>query len=201
MSDANAQGDGAPDARQAVTRPVPLRKLMWTILTLTVPLAVYFLLPLDGEFGAILAGVLVLAAAGSLVPLSFQQARLVLRSEHPLFDAGRCLVTGFVLLVVVFSSAYYIFGTSDDPQIQNLSTKLDAVYFAVTILATVGFGDIVATGQGARATVTLQMVINFALLGVALRVLSWALKERQREHTSLQRRIEQGGRVRTRPPR
>jgi hypothetical protein len=42
------------------------------------------------------------------------------------------------------------------------------------------------------------MVVNFALLGVALRVVSWALKER--EQTSLHRRIAQG-RVRARPPR
>jgi hypothetical protein len=48
----------------------------------------------------------------------------------------------------------------------------------VTILATVGFGDITADGQWARAIVTGQMVVNFAVLAVALRVVSWALKER-----------------------
>ena len=51
----------------------------------------------------------------------------------------------------------------------------------MTILATVGFGDVTATGQAARAVVTAQMIVNFAVLAVALRVVSWALKERGTE--------------------
>ncbi len=55
------------------------------------------------------------------------------------------------------------------------------MYFTVTILATVGFGDITATGQLSRGLVTLQMVVNFAVLAVALRVVTWAIKERGTE--------------------
>ena len=194
MSDATTSSDDADVA------PVPTRKLVYTGLTIVVPLAIYFLIPLDGRLGEVLAVGLVLATVGSLVPLSFQQARLVLRSQHPLFDALRCLISGFVLLVVSFSSAYYVLATSYEDQINDLETKLDAVYFTVTIISTVGFGDISASGQTARGIVTMQMIVNFALLGVALRVVSWALKERQ--GSSIERRLEGNARrLRLPPPR
>jgi voltage-gated potassium channel len=167
-----------PATAQARPRRSAVRKIGLTLLTVIVPFVAYFAIPLDKEFGRLLAAALVLVAAASLIPLSIRQAQLVLRSNDPLFDAMRCIVTALVLLIISFSCAYFVLATSYDNEIQGLKTKLDALYFTVTILATVGFGDITATGQAGRAVVTGQMVINFAVLAVALRVVSWALKER-----------------------
>jgi Ion channel len=158
-----------------------LRKAASTVLTIVLPIAAYFLLPLDKEFGRLLATLLVVFAAGALIPISIRQAQMVLRSHDPLFEAMRCIVSALVLLVIAFSSAYFVLATSYDNEISGLDTKLDGIYFTVTILATVGFGDITATGQAGRAIVTGQMVVNFAVLAVALRVVSWALKERAPE--------------------
>jgi voltage-gated potassium channel len=165
-------GAGAPAPRST------LRKAALTVLTIVLPIAAYFVLPLDKEFGRLLAALLVIFAAGALIPISIRQAQMVLRSQDPLFDAMRCIVSALVLLVIAFSSAYFVLATSYDNQIEGVETKLDAIYFTVTILATVGFGDITATGQAGRGIVTGQMVVNFAVLAVALRVVSWALKER-----------------------
>ena len=41
-----------------------------------------------------------------------------------------------------------------------------------TLVTTVGFGDVYAAGQGARALATVQMVFNLLYLGTALRLLS-----------------------------
>jgi Ion channel len=160
---------------------ISTRKIVLTALTAIVPLVVYFVIPLDHRLGKVLAVVLVVSAAAALLPLSVHHARLVLRSEQPLFDATRCIVSGLVFLVTAFSVAYYVLGTAYDQQINGIETKLDALYFTVTVLATVGFGDITATGQAARGFVTAQMVVNLAVLAVALRVVSWALKERGTE--------------------
>jgi uncharacterized membrane protein YqjE len=162
----------------AEVRGVPVRKIVVTVVTVIVPMVVYFVIPLDDELGKVLALVLVVGAAASLIPMSIRQAGLVLRSPDPLFDAVRCIVSAVMLLVVAFSAAYYVLGTGYDGEIQGIDTKLDSLYFTVTILATVGFGDITATGQVARGLVTVQMVVNLAVLAVALRVVSWALKER-----------------------
>ncbi len=171
----------SPEGGDAQVTGVPrstLRKALLTVLTIVVPLVVYFALPLDREFGELIAVLLVVSAAASLIPLSVRQAQMVLTSADPLFDAMRCIVSALVFLVVAFSSAYFVLAANFDNQVKGLDTKLDAIYFTITILATVGFGDISATGQTARAIVSGQMVVNFAVLAVALRVITWALKER-----------------------
>jgi len=170
----------SPVAGEPIVRPrrSTHRKAALSVLTIVVPLVVYFVLPLDREFGELIAAVLVIVAASSLIPLSIRQAQMVLVSTDPLFDAMRCIVSALMFLVIAFSSAYFVLAANYDDQIQGLHTKLDALYFTITILATVGFGDITATGQTARGIVSGQMVVNFAVLAVALRVITWALKER-----------------------
>src|SRR5688572_26607360 len=79
--------------------PVPLTKIGYTAATVVVPVAAYFVIPFDGELGRVFALILVIAAACALIPLSIHQAGLVLRSDHPLFDAARCIVTGLVVLI------------------------------------------------------------------------------------------------------
>jgi hypothetical protein len=55
-----------------------------------------------------------------------------------------------------------------------MSTRIDAVYFTVTTLSTVGFGDVHAVGQAARLVVTGQILVNLAFLGIVVRVLARA---------------------------
>ena len=179
MSDASTGQVPVADL-QSFLRPKrsTVRKAGLTTLTVVVPVVVYFALPLDRESGELIALLLVITAAASLIPLSIRQAQMVLTSADPLFDAMRCIVSALVFLVISFSSAYFVLAADYTEQIKGLETKLDAIYFTITILATVGFGDISATGQTARAVVSAQMVVNFAVLAVALRVITWALKER-----------------------
>lgn len=178
MSGASTGTSPVGDSQLASSPRSTLRKAGLTVLTVVVPLVVYFVLPLDSEFGEFVAALLVIAAAASLIPISIRQAQMVLTSPDPLFDAMRCIVSALVFLVVAFSAAYFVLAANFDSQITGLETKLDAIYFTITILATVGFGDISATGQTARGIVSGQMVVNFAVLAVALRVITWALKER-----------------------
>ena len=53
-----------------------------------------------------------------------------------------------------------------------METRTDSLYFSVTTMATVGFGDVHAAGPVARVMVTVQMVFNLIYLGTALRVLT-----------------------------
>ena len=50
-------------------------------------------------------------------------------------------------------------------------TRLDALYFSVTMFATVGFGDITPVTELARVITVLQMLANLIFLGVVARVL------------------------------
>jgi voltage-gated potassium channel len=53
----------------------------------------------------------------------------------------------------------------------GLETKTDALYFALTTLATVGFGDVHAEGQVARLLLIAQIIFNIVALTRAAHVL------------------------------
>ena len=45
---------------------------------------------------------------------------------------------------------------------------MDSVYFALTVLSTVGFGDVHAVGQTARVMVSAQIVFNLLVISLAV---------------------------------
>lgn len=66
----------------------------------------------------------------------------------------------------------------DAPSSCEALTKIDALYFAVTLSSTVGFGDIHPATQFARLIVTIQMVLSFL---VTVIVIAKALSAREKE--------------------
>jgi putative Mn2+ efflux pump MntP len=61
------------------------------------------------------------------------------------------------------------------------------LYFTVTVFATVGFGDIVATTQGARVVVMGQMVSGIVIIGLGARIIVDAVKRGQRRQPAQER--------------
>jgi voltage-gated potassium channel len=86
-------------------------------------------------------------------------------------------LVALVFWAVAFFAIYYT-RLAGAGQFSGLETRLDAVYFTVTTLATVGFGDVHATGQAARFAVTVQIVFNVIVLAAAIRVLGGVLRRR-----------------------
>jgi len=54
-------------------------------------------------------------------------------------------------------------------------TRTNALYFTVTVFATVGFGDITANAEAARLLVTGQMILDLIIIGVGARVIVGAI--------------------------
>jgi hypothetical protein len=52
----------------------------------------------------------------------------------------------------------------------------DGVYFTITVLATVGFGDITPVSTAARMVVTGQMLLNLVVIGLVVRLVLVAAK-------------------------
>ncbi|MFQ1002824.1 potassium channel family protein [Modestobacter sp. SSW1-42] len=86
------------------------------------------------------------------------------------------LVLALVLGVLVFALADFVVATSGDGQFVGLQTRTDALYFSLATLCTVGFGDVHAAGQLARALVSLQMVFDVAVLASAIQVIGRGLR-------------------------
>ena len=55
-------------------------------------------------------------------------------------------------------------------------THTDGLYFTVTVLSTVGFGDITPKTQAARLVVTGQMIADLVILAVAIKVIVGAVR-------------------------
>ena len=145
--------------------------------------AIYWLLPVPGHVNKDSWELLFwcgLAVLGSLIVVAI---RRLLRAGEGARVRG--LIILLCLTVLFFS--YADRSLVDLPgQFVGLQTKTDAVYFNVSTVATVGFGDVHPIGQLARLAVTVQIVFNLVFLGTAVGMISSLLRTRanQRAQTS-----------------
>jgi voltage-gated potassium channel len=147
-----------------------------TAVTVAGLVATYVVLPLSGWsfwFG-VAAGVVVAAVVVLVVA---RRIRRVLRTERPVPEAIAAVVVTATMALVASSSIYYALAEADPGNFRGLSTKLDAVYFAVTVMTTTGFGDIAPLTQPARAVTTGHIVFMVVLLGAAFRLITWAARQ------------------------
>ncbi|BFV60798.1 potassium channel family protein [Kitasatospora sp. CMC57] len=155
-------------------RVVLLWALTRSLLTAAVLVVAYFLLPLDQSFGVatavgLLGGLVVVCA------LVVWQTRSIVRSPYPRLKGIEALATSVPLFILLFAAAYYLMARSESGSFTQPLTRVDAVYFTVTVFSTVGFGDIVPTEEVARVLVVLQMLGDLVFVGIAARVILGAV--------------------------
>lgn len=165
--------DGPGKARSL--RRAVIRSALRSVLTVVVLTVAYFVLPLqglrnDGDFAILAASLL------ALVALIGYQVRAILRADYPGLRAVEALAFTAALLLFVFAVAYDVMDADSPASFNATLSRLDCLYFTVTVFGTVGFGDITAHSQAARAVVTVQMLFDFLFLGVAVRVISGAVQ-------------------------
>lgn len=140
-------------------------------------LTFYFLVPIGSEDAPIgmLFGVLVSVACigvvSWLVVAEARRAQRRLRVEQ--------LFVAFELVLVGFSLGYYLLSVDRPGEIDGLHTRLDALYFSLTSMSTVGFGDITATGQLGRLLVTVQIAFSLVFVATVVALLQDQLRTRR----------------------
>lgn len=105
---------------------------------------------------------------------------LAVRRQRGTSSANTRLQVGGLIALIIgmmlfFAATYYRMAKSPG-QFADLTTGIDALYFAISTTLTVGFGDVHATGQLARVLVIIQMVFTVTVLGVAARLLAHSLR-------------------------
>jgi voltage-gated potassium channel len=80
---------------------------------------------------------------------------------------------------LLFASTYFVLERASGANFTEPLTRTDALYFAVTVFSTVGFGDIAAKSEAARVVLIFQMLGDLALLGAGARVLLGAVRRGQ----------------------
>ncbi len=149
--------------------------LLRALIAAVVLVTLYLVIPLAWIDG-LPPALAIVVAAGLLVGVSSWQVLAIIRAEEPGLRAIEALAVIAPLYLLVFAATYFLMAHNDPSNFTQELTRLDALYFTVTVFATVGFGDITAASQGARVVVTIQMVLNLILLGAGVRLLTMAVK-------------------------
>jgi hypothetical protein len=163
-------------------RPV-VRTVARSLLTSTLLVVLYFLLPLRPDRptsylwlcgGLLLVGVLVV-----------WQVLQIMAADYPRLRAIEAVATTLPLYLILFATGHYLLAQNQPDGYSQPLSRIDALYFVVTVFATVGFGDIVPTSETARIVTTVQMVLNLVFVGVIARVLLGAMQEGLRRQRSV----------------
>jgi voltage-gated potassium channel len=168
------------DARREARRR--LRRVVVTLLRAlgsTVGLvALYYLIPLDPSSVSVSVGQLVVGLL-ALVALVVFQVRSIANATYPALRAVGALATSVPLFLLLFAGTYYVMGRISEASFSEPLTRTDALYFTVTVFATVGFGDITATTEAARILVMGQMIAGVVIIGLGARIIVDAVKRGQ----------------------
>ena len=93
------------------------------------------------------------------------------RADYPALRAIEGLCVAITLMVVLFASVYVTLSDRDIGAFNEPLHRTDALYFTMTTLTTVGFGDITAETDTARITVMVQMLFNVVVIGASVRLI------------------------------
>lgn len=167
------------EVQSAQSRPSSrhvLKVLVLPCVAAVVLVVGYFtILPLDGmgeEFNAVFL-LIWLAVVGAVIAV---QARQIVSAAFPVLRAIGVLAIVVPAYLVGFAIGYYLLAQYSEATFGGSLTRMGALYFTVTVFATVGFGDIHAHDDSAMAVVTVQMLLNLLLLAVGVRALFTAAR-------------------------
>ena len=149
----------------------------------TALVVIYYLLPLNRSSTPVAVTMLIIGLV-ALAGLLVYQVRAITRSPFPLLRGVEALATSIPLFLLLFAATYIVLATISASSFSQPLSRTDAIYFTVTVFATVGFGDITAKTEVARLVVTGQMIADLIALGLGVRVLLSAVQRgRQRQPT------------------
>ena len=164
-------------------RRLMLRALSRAAVTVTLLVVLYYLLPMNRKVDSATIALLVVGLLGFVVLVAWQ-VRGIVRSDYPAVKAVEALAASVPLFLLLFASTYFLMARADAGTFTEPLTRTDALYFTVTVFATVGFGDIAAVTQTARIVTTVQMLADLLVLGLLLRLVLTAVQRSQQRRAA-----------------
>jgi hypothetical protein len=88
------------------------------------------------------------------------------------------------LFIVLFAWIYAAMSVGDPSTFSEPLTKSGSLYFTITILSTVGFGDITPVTDAARLIVSVQMICDLVVIGIIVKLITGVAKHRAQTMSS-----------------
>ncbi|MGS2806844.1 potassium channel family protein [Nocardia sp. MW-W600-9] len=133
---------------------------------------------LDAWPGRVVGVIGFLAGVGGLVWLVWRRIEHFMK--QPASAGGR--VDGVLLVVfivcVVFSLFYFRLQQLNPDEFEGLVTRTDALYYTMSTLGTLGYGDVHAVGQVARVATMVQIVFDLVVIGALATIVSSSVNRR-----------------------
>lgn len=104
------------------------------------------------------------------------EVRQIAAAPLPEVRAIEALGVTLVVFLVIFAGIYLSLGEGAHSMFNVTLDHSRALYFVVTVFATVGFGDIVPTTDPVRLVVAAQMLLDLVFIGVVVRILVLAAR-------------------------
>ena len=152
-------------------RRVLIKALSRILLLVAAVVVLYFVWPEGGtpdtalEWGAVVVGL------AAFIGVFAWEVREITSAELPATRAVEALAVVATLFVVMVSTLYLLIDGQSEGSFSEPLTRMGALYFTVTVFATVGFGDISPVTDGARAAVTAQMVLDAVFITLLVKVI------------------------------
>ncbi|MFI8264607.1 potassium channel family protein [Streptomyces sp. NRRL F-2747] len=156
-------------------RRVVLVSVLGTVARVAVVLAIYFLIPMDRAVDVTMVTELTLGVLAVCGVVAWQLRRII-HSKYPGLRALEALAFTIPVFVLLFATAYFLMEHAQATSFSQPLSRVDAMYFSVTVFTTVGFGDITAKSESARLAVTTQMAMDLLVLGLVIRLVVNAIK-------------------------
>ncbi len=163
------------------------RMLLRSALTVVGLLALYAVIPVPGQHESVwFTAVMAIAGLGALTYAFITLARRAQRARSSPNEIAIRLeaLVAVLYAFIVFMSLIYLGLSHTAGQFDELHTRVDALYFTMSTIATVGFGDVHATGQVARAVVTLQIFLDLLFVGLVARIILPTLARQRAERNA-----------------
>jgi hypothetical protein len=156
-----------PVASAARSRRKLLRQVGRNALVVAASVLVYYLNPAPFSGSRVVAVFWAILTVGGGALIVVRQVRARIAESRAASDrqvVGLETLANVLVVVAIAFAGTYLFLSRRSGQMEGIRTHTDALYFSMTVLSTVGFGDIRATGQLSRIIVTTQMLFDLVFV-------------------------------------
>jgi voltage-gated potassium channel len=153
----------APD--RPARRHLVITVIAQSVVAVGVLLALYYAVPTSTSLAVRVAGLIV------FIGVVWFELRGVMTDPQPVARAVVAMARVLPLFIVLFAWLYMAMSAGDPRAFSEPLTKSGSLYFTVTVLSTVGFGDITPVTDPARLAVSVQMICDLVVIGIVVKLI------------------------------